>query len=60
MQPRAHCGPGKGEGRIETAGTLSLALAILPERSAYNTYEPRNQGRDLRVKVKYRSETNVL
>lgn len=32
-----------GEGRFETAGSHSVAPAILPDGSAYHTAEPSNQ-----------------
>lgn len=41
-----------GQGRTDTAGALSVAPAILPEESAYNTAEPSDKGKDQIQKCK--------
>lgn len=49
-----------GERKIEAAGVISVAPAILPEASVYNTAEPSEWGRDLRAKRQYRSATTAF
>lgn len=39
------------EGRVETAGVLSVAPAILPEGSAHNTVEPSDRGKERILKT---------